>query len=162
MNIIKTIKRINFKSFWQLMLLGFRNPFFIYPTINATKKCLSISTKHFGRLHYQNTPANAFRHAFWNYLIAKKCTKWSKNTDNVTNWAKRITDWHENAFRNREIARQMDFHNNAVGRWIFAKHKEDTIENVIGIFLKMTANSIKITEQSILKNHQFSLVYLSE
>lgn len=162
MDIIKTIKRINIKSFWQLTLLGFRNPFFIYPTLDATKQCLAIATAHYGRAHYKNTPANAFRHALWNYLIAKKCTKWSKKTDGVVLWAKHISDWHENAFRNREMARKMDFHNNAVGRWIFINHKEDTIEKVIGIFLEMTANSIKITEQSILKEHQFSLVHLSE
>jgi len=72
-----------FKSFWQLALLGIKNPFFIYPTFTATKQCLKISTEHYGRSHYQNTPANAFRHAFWNYLIAIKCTKWSKNSNRV-------------------------------------------------------------------------------
>ncbi len=162
MNIFKTIKRINVKSFWQLILLGFRNPFFIYPTINATKQCLSISTKYYGRLHYQNTPANAFRHAFWNYLIAKKCTKWSNKTNKVTNWTKLITDWHENAFRNREIARQMNFHNNKVGRLVFIKHENDSIEKVIDIFIEMALNSIKITEQTTFQNHKFSLVHLNE
>ncbi|MFD2587899.1 DUF6973 domain-containing protein [Croceitalea marina] len=162
MNLFKTIKRINFKSFWQLVLLGIKNPFFIYPTLNATRECLAVSTKHYGRLHYQNTPANAFRHAFWNYLIAKKCTKWSEKTDYILNWVKNITDWHENAFRNREMARKMDLHNNHVGRWLFNKHKDKKIEEVIQIVLELTKKSIKITKQVSLEKHQFSLVHLTD
>lgn len=162
MNLFKTIKRINFKSFWQLALLGIKNPFFIYPTFTATKQCLKISTEHYGRLHYQNTPANAFRHAFWNYLIAIKCTKWSKNSNRVLVWVKNITDWHENAFRNRDIARKMDLHNNQVGRTIFNEHKEKTLEEVIRIVLELAKNSVKITKQFSLEKHQFSLVHLTD
>lgn len=162
MNLFKTIRRINFKSFWQLFKLGFSNPFFILPTLNATKECLSISTKYFGRLHYQNTPANAFRHAFWNYLIAKKCTKRSRSTETLVKWVKNITDWHENAFRNRDMARKMDFHNNKIGRAVFIEYKESPIEEVIGLLLEMTKNSIKITKQTLLKKHQSTLVHLTE
>uniref|UniRef100_UPI0030D8F7B2 DUF6973 domain-containing protein n=1 Tax=unclassified Croceitalea TaxID=2632280 RepID=UPI0030D8F7B2 len=130
--------------------------------MSATKECLSISNKYFGRLHYQNTPANAFRHAFWNFIIAKKCTKWSKNIKTVLKWTKNITDWHENAFRNRDLARKMDFHNNKVGREVFRTHSENTQEEVIHLFIEMTKNSIKITEHSVLKNHQLTLVHLTD
>ena len=160
MKLLKTLRRIDLNSFWQLIRLGLRNPFFILPTLNATKECLFVSTKHFGRLHYQNTPANAFRHAFWNYLIAQKCAKWSSNTNKLVNWAKNITDWHENAFRNRKIARKMDLHNNHVGRAIFIKHKKSPMEEVISLFLELAKNSKQITEQSLLKQYQFSLVHL--
>ena len=162
MNLIKTIKRIPPKSFWQLLKLGLGNLPFIYPTFSATKECLLVSTKHYGRLHYQNTAANGFRHAFWNYLIAKKCTKWSKNINKIMNWTTKITDWHENAFRNRALAREMDFHNNAVGRHVFLKHQENTIEEVIQVFLEMAKKSIKITEKRVLEKHSFSLVHLTE
>jgi hypothetical protein len=162
MKLSKTIRRINLKSFWQLLLLGLKNPFFVYPTIVATKECIRISTEHYGRVHYLNTPANAFRHAFWNYLIAKKCTKWSKKIIKITIWAKDITDWHENVFKNREMARKMDFHNNQIGRTIFLKHQKSTIEGVIQLFLELTKKSIKITEQTLLEKHQFSLVHLTD
>ncbi|WP_350289392.1 hypothetical protein [uncultured Croceitalea sp.] len=162
MNLFKTLRRINFKSFWQLFKLGLSKPFFILPTLNATRECLSISTEYFGRLHYQNTPANAFRHAFWNYLIAKKCTKWSRRTETLVKWAKNITDWHENAFRNRELARKMDLHNNKVGRAVFIEYKVGPVEEVIALLLEMTKNSIRITEQSVFEKHQSTLVHLTE
>jgi len=34
---------------------------------------MQIATLNFGRKHYQNGQANAFRHALWNVLIAQKC-----------------------------------------------------------------------------------------
>ena len=162
MNFFKTLKRINLKSFWLLLKLGFKNPFFIYPTFIATKQCLMISTERYGRLHYLNTPANAFRHAFWNYLIANKCTKWSKKIHNITDWTKNITDWHENAFRNRPLARKMDFHNNNVGRLIYLKHHENSVEEVLLILIEMAKKSLKITEQTLLEKHQFSLVHITD
>ena len=162
MSIIVTLRRIDFASFWLLLKLSIRHPMFLWPTFKATKECLQLSTRHFGRAHYQNTPANAFRHAFWNFIIAKKCTKWSKNIKTVLKWTKNITDWHENAFRNRDLARKMDFHNNKVGREVFRKHSENTQEEVINLFIEMTKNSIKITEHSVLKNHQLTLVHLTD
>ena len=69
------LRRVAFKNLWAIFKLSCRHPLFVYPTYQATKKCLTIATKYYGSLHYQNTPANAFRHAFWNYLIPKKCTK---------------------------------------------------------------------------------------
>lgn len=161
MNLIKTIRRINLKSFWLLLKLGLKNPFFIYPTFIATKQCLIISTQHYGRLHYLNSPANAFRHAFWNYLIAKKCTKWSKNIDKIKDWTKNITDWHENAFKNRPLARKMDFHNNYIGRLVYLKYSDRSVEEVLLIVLDMAKKSIKITEQTLLEKYQSSLVHLT-
>ena len=106
MNVLKTLKRISLKSFWLLAKLCLRFPFFVLPTLSATKQCMSTSTELYGRLHYKNGPANAFRHAFWNYLIAKRCFRSRKNINGVLIWAKKITDWHESAFPNRELAKK--------------------------------------------------------
>ena len=161
MSLVKTLKRINLKSFWQLVKLGLRNPLFIIPTIKATKQCLKISTNYFGRLHHKNTSANAFRHALWNYLIAKKCTKWSKKVKSILQWTKDTTDWHENAFVNRELARKMDVHNNAIGRAIFEKHPTTSLENVILLFLGMAKKSIHIKDKGLFEKYPFSLVHLT-
>lgn len=162
MKLYKTIKRITIPSFFKLVLLSLKNPFFIFPTLKATKQCLAIATAHFGRQHYQNTPANAFRHAFWNYLIAKKCTKWSRSNTSVLTWTKNSTDWHENAFKNRALARKMDLHNNKVGRTLFSEHRKKTIDDVLLILIEMTKKSIRITDGTSLKKHQFSLVHITD
>ena len=161
MKLFGILKHITIRSFWSLLKLGLRYPLFAYPTFKATKTCLSVSTQYFGRAHYQNTPANAFRHAFWNYLIAMKCTKWSKNISSILTWTKAITDWHEDAFRNRELARLMDLHNNAIGRSIFLNNHHKTIEEATSLLLNMTDTSVLIEHKDELHENALNLVHIS-
>ncbi len=160
--ILDTLKHVRFSALWQLLRLSFRHLRFLYPTYLATKECMAISTSHFGRKHYQNGPANAFRHALWNYLIAKKCTNKSKNTDRVLFWTKSITDWHEIAFANRDLAKRMDFHNNTIGRNVFLENPLQPLEKVIAHFLELTVQSIKINSDSDLTQYRLSLVHLTD
>jgi len=162
MNVIATFKRIDISSFWSLFKISIQNPLFLYPTYKATRKCLKVSTNQFGRAHYQNSSANAFRHAFWNYLIAKYCTKWSKITSRILKWTKSITDWHENAFKNRELARLMDFHNNEIGRAIFIQNQEKTEEEVLQELLQLTNSSKKIEVKADILKNKFNLVHITE
>lgn len=160
-NVLKTLKRISLKSFWVLVKLCLRFPHFVFPTLTATKQCMSLSTELYGRLHYKNGPANAFRHAFWNYLIANKCYRWKKNVTPVLAWTKRITDWHENAFPNRELAKKMDLHNNEVGRFIFKEHISELENQVVEILKEMASNSVKIdvhTDFILVKNQLVFLI----
>lgn len=121
---------------------------------------MSISTQHYGRLHYKNGPANAFRHAFWNYLIAKNCTGLAKNNTAAITWSEKITDWHEKAFPNRKLARKMDLHNNEVGRIIFLNHFSKTEQEIIGILKKMTVTSSKVDSNSNFANFKNKLVHI--
>lgn len=162
MKILTFIKRINFASFWKLVTLCIKNPLLVLPTYNATKDCLDAATLHFGKKHYQNGPANAFRHAYWNYLIAKYCTNRSKDNIEVLDWTKKITDWHENAFKNRTLARIMDFHNNAIGRKVFIENQETTITNVCELLLQMTKASVKICSKLEMENNSLNLVYITD
>lgn len=162
MKFLGSIKQIAFTKLWSLSKMSTRNPLFIYPTYKATKDCLNQSTKSFGRAHYQNGAANAFRHAYWNYLIAKYCTKWSKNEVKILTWTKDITDWHENAFRNRELARAMDFHNNEIGRRVFKQNTNKTQEEVLELLLQMTKNSQKIKHNDDINKNKFNLVHLTD
>ncbi len=141
--------------------MGLRRPMFILPTIKATRECLKISTKAFGKLHNKNGPANAFRHAFWNYLIAKRCRRWTKEDKNAVLWAQKITDWHEYAFRNNKLARKMDFHNNAVGRWIFIENGSKSMVEVIELVQQMTLESTQINMTSDLSQYKNQLVHIS-
>lgn len=162
MNVIKTLRRISLKSFWILAKLCLRFPLFVFPTLSATKQCMSTSTQLYGRLHYKNGPANAFRHAFWNYLIAKKCYRWQKNIDGVLIWAKKITDLHEHAFPNRELAKKMDLHNNEVGRLLFKEHFSKMENQVVDMLIKMASTSIKIDAQTDFTLVKNQLVYIIE
>ncbi|WP_417936401.1 DUF6973 domain-containing protein [Flagellimonas onchidii] len=158
--VFKTLKRISLRSFWVLTKLCLRFPFFVFPTLSATKQCMSLSTELYGRLHYKNGPANAFRHAFWNYLIAKKCFSWKKKEDRVLIWTKKITDWHENAFPNFELAKKMDLHNNEVGRLIFKEHFSKLENHVVDILREMTSKATKIDAQTDFTLVKNQLVYI--
>ncbi len=155
-----TLKRVNFKSLLELIVLSIKNLLFLYPTFLATATCMRISTVHYGREHYKNKPANAFRHAFWNYLIAHNCSKWCNNQSIVLQWTKTITDWHENAFANRELPRAMDFHNNEIGRNIYILNSSQPLETVIQLLLGKTQNAIQIQNTSDVSKASDLLVYI--
>ena len=160
MNIWLTLKRIRPKSLWELTKLALKHPLFLYPTVIATKECIRISTLHYGMEHYRNTPANAFRHAFWNYLIAHKCSKWSNTQIKILLWTKAITDWHENAFVNRELPRIMDFHNNDIGRMVYVLNGTDTLDAVIQLLRNKTQNALQIKSPDSISLASDNLVYL--
>lgn len=123
---------------------------------------MSTSTELYGRQHYKNGPANAFRHALWNYLIAKNCFRWKEKVDTVILWTTEITDWHEKAFPNRDLAKKMDLHNNEIGRLLFKEHLLKIETHVVEILKEMTSDAIKIkadTDFTLIKNQ---LVYLIE
>ncbi|MAU27011.1 MAG: hypothetical protein CMH48_06305 [Muricauda sp.] len=162
MKVLDILKKVRFHDLWKLAILSLKNPWFIWPTIAATKETMSVSDHYFGNLHHQNGPANAFRHALWNYLIAKKCTKWSKNNRKVLKWTKDITDWHERAFTNRELARKMDYHNNAVGRQLFIDHIDQEVPEMAVLLQKMTNESTFIKEGDDLEQLKTQLVHISK
>ncbi|MDC6366370.1 hypothetical protein PP183_09845 [Muricauda sp. AC10] len=119
-----------------------------------------MSTELYGRLHFRNGPANAFRHAYWNYAIAEKCLSVRRNENKVLTWTKKVTDWHENAFPNRELDKLMDLHNNKVGRHIFMKTIQQPKTNVLEIFKEMTTQSQKITAPEDITKLENRLVHI--
>ena len=162
MNMFKTISRLRVTSVLQLLWLCVPNFLLLWPTYKATKECMSISTHHFGRKHYQNGQANAFRHALWNILIATKSHKLNQSVEKILKWTKSITDWHEQAFFSKKLPMKMDYHNNAVGRKLFEENFEWSHDEFIKKLLLLTAEAIKIkefTDLNLLKNQ---LVYISD
>ncbi len=123
---------------------------------------MALATQHFGSEHYKNGPANAFRHALWNYAIAKECTKWSKNYDRILCWTKNITDWHERAFFGQTLSGIMDFHNNKVGRSLFLEHRTSAFQTVIDVLLERTQGSTPITETTNLDELKNHLVHIRD
>ncbi|MBO0331024.1 DUF6973 domain-containing protein [[Muricauda] lutisoli] len=160
MNVFAVVKRVDFKNILKGVFIGLSCPHFILPTIKATKDCIAVSTKNYGRLHHKNGPANAFRHAFWNYLIAKRCFNWQRNEQAVLVWAKKVTDWHEDSFPNKQLPKAMDLHNNEVGRFIFEKHPDKSEQEIIVLLKEMASESIKIDENTRLSEYKNRMIHI--
>jgi hypothetical protein len=136
---------------------------FIWPTIKATNKAVTIATEHFGVSHHKNTPANAFRHAIWNYLIASKCSNYSKNDAKIVTWTKKITELHELILPGNELANVMDLHNNAVGLHVYTTNKQLPLEQVIILLLAMVQNSVKVTStEEVINIPKDQLIHIIE
>ncbi len=146
------IKRANAKQIWQLIRLSFGNIRLLWPTYKATKMAIRYSNTYFGTKHHKNTPANAFRHAVWNYLIASECAHWSKNDAKVVAWTGKITNLHELILPKNELADAMDLQNNAVGLHIYATKRTLPLEEVILLLLAMEKRSVKITSMDEMIN----------
>ena len=162
MNVFKTIARIRPKGFWNLIKLAIPNFLYLWPTYRATKACMQLSTEHFGRKHYQNGPANAFRHALWNVLIAKYCTRTYMATRHALAWTTKITNWHEETFFSKELPMKMDYHNNQVGRSLFMAYPQWELEQFINELLGLTLKAIKITRDSDLNQYKNQLVFITD
>ncbi|PRX57061.1 DUF6973 domain-containing protein [Flagellimonas meridianipacifica] len=160
MNIARALRNVGAKNIWRVFILAVTHPLFVIPTISATKKCLKLSTEYFGKAHYENGPANAFRHALWNILIARFCLRWSSNKDKLNSWAKKATDWHEEAFVNSPLARAMDLHNNSIGRHLFLNHASASQEKIVAILIDMTKDSKLVKSEKEIDPSQMSLVHI--
>lgn len=133
----------------------------IWPTWKATKKSVAYASKYYGKTHHQNTPANAFRHAVWNYLIIRGCYNKPEQLESGLSWAKKITDIHEELFQNDELAKIMDLHNNRIGRKVFSINVDKSEAEMIEIFREMTRNSLKINSMADLKSiDEISMIHM--
>ncbi len=145
MGLWQFIKKINARQFWSLFKLCISHIWFVWPTLKATQRTVALANTHFGSRHHKNTRANAFRHALWNFLIAKECSGWNKKEDTVISWTKHITEIHEMALPGNVLANAMDIHNNEVGQYVFLQNKEIALEKTLALLLEMTRNSKKIS-----------------
>ncbi|NNJ89389.1 MAG: hypothetical protein HKP53_08295 [Eudoraea sp.] len=133
----------------------------LWPTYKATKQAVKYSDSFFGTKHHKNTPANAFRHAIWNWLIAKECMQLKSDGDKVMNWTQKITSMHEKILPGDTLSNAMDLHNNAVGRMVYFEEKVYELEKGLARLRKLTQESKKISTADDLKRYSKSqLVHL--
>lgn len=155
------IQSLDFRQLFILSGVFISKPWYIIPTYRATRQTVKICNSHFGKLHHKNNKTNAFRHALWNFLIAKNCFKVSGSVEKAIRWSKRITDLHEDLSPNPELARKMDLHNNAVGRRIF-KDTYDSRIDIIGV-LKIRMEEAQMVRKHIdLEKAGHKLVYMED
>ena len=158
----KILKRIHFSELWGLTLICVKHPFYVLPTIKASRRCIEICNTLFGNTHHLHNRANAFRHAIWNVLIVNYCARKNANTSRVLAWTKRITDWHEEFSVNEALERVMDMHNNAIGRLLAYDLLGENEEKMIEIVQNATKNAEKVTKIEEIDQYNDQLVYLKE
>jgi len=157
-DLIKTIKMGQVK---QLIIWFFKHPFFLVATVYATLITIRIAQREFPGIHGKHNKANAFRHAFWNVLIAKKCRRFSNHLPKVMNWTTTFTNWHEDFVKNKDLPRFMDLHNNAIGRKLFVAWKDQNTESLIKLLKVELSNAKKISKINNL-NQIENLVFLED
>lgn len=162
MKIRNIIRRFSFVQLFRLSGLLFQNPWFIIPTLKATKKTMIICDSLFGKAHHKNGKANAFRHALWNVLICQKTFIHSGNEEKSIIWAQKITDLHEKLAPNKAIDEAMDLHNNRLGRLYFKDLTSASEEETIVFLEEKTKSAILIRDMEEIKEFYDNLIFLSE
>ena len=67
-----------------------------------------------------DTRQDAYRHIIMNALLGQGITPPFLPKHPVWDFAKKIADWHEDCGCNEVDGKEMDYHNNAIGRQLFA------------------------------------------
>ncbi len=119
MKFLGVIKNLKFREILSLTGIFIFSPQYFLPTISATKNTLQKCNVRYGDLHNSNDSTNAYRHALWNLLICEECYKVTGNVERSVDWARKITDLHEDLSPNPALEKAMDQHNNRIGREIF-------------------------------------------
>ncbi len=138
------LKRARPAQLLELVTLCLSNARLIRPTYRATKTTVSLADAHFGITHRKNTPANAFRHGLWNWMIARECHESVGDMHKVLSWTERITDMHEKILPGSALANAMDLHNNAVGRSHFKTNSNRDLEVGVDLFLGLAQTSVLV------------------
>lgn len=162
MSFVKIVRGLNFRQLTSLLGWFLRHPLYMIATVSATITTFRISQKNFPDIHGKHNKANAFRHALWNILIAKKCSKFSKNLDSVLKWTEQITNWHEEFSPNEELAKAMDLHNNQIGRDLYPKVAEMNLNGIAAFMIGQLKEALLIKDSSEIKKSLHQLVYLED
>ncbi|HLV93190.1 MAG TPA: hypothetical protein VKX34_08720 [Aequorivita sp.] len=162
MKIWSLISELEFSKLWRLAWIGVRNPLLVLPTHKATIKTMKICDKLYGSSHHAHNRANAFRHAFWNILIAKSVIVRLKSEEKTVAWAEKITSLHEELMPNHPLEKEMDLHNNEVGRLVFKELKAESIEAIIQFIKQKSEEAVQIKTVEETDKLKGVLVFIEE
>jgi hypothetical protein len=162
MSFWKLIKALNFKQISSLLGKSLKHPLFMMATVSATLKTYRISQREFPNIHGKHNKANAFRHALWNALIAKKCARFSKNREVILSWTQNITDWHEEFAPNEPLAKEMDLHNNRLGREAYQQLSEKKVEEIVDFTKAQLNQAVLVKDIKEIPQYSTQLVYLED
>jgi len=86
---------------------------------NAGEDATNIANNHFPNMSTTDTRNDAMRHIMWNVLLAKYYFTLSSARSTRTDFAKRVTDANEECGSNPIDTKEMDYHNNTIGRDVY-------------------------------------------
>jgi hypothetical protein len=89
--------------------LVIKNPLKAYKSNEAAQKAMTTTAALFGT-NGRKTRSDAFRHAYWNWLMSAACS---------VEWARAFATAHESGSPNDD-ERRMDLNNNIIGRRVYA------------------------------------------
>lgn len=164
MAVWKRIKSLNIKQLFLLVKTFSVNPQYFFPTHRATLKTVQICDRLFKKTHHKNNVTNAFRHALWNVLIAKKCFAKNNSVEKSAEWSKTITDLHEKMAPNDELEMTMDLHNNEMGRKLFAEKQMQLKDedSIIAILKENMGTAVKVSSIEEIENTKNEFVYIED
>ena len=162
MTLWKRLSKLSPGTLWKLFLLLAQRPLMIAPTIGATRKTFRVTSQIYGKPQGASGPANAFRHGCWNVLLAARSYAITHDVQASVDWAKRVTDTHEQLIVNPEMDRLMDLHNNEVGRKVFLSNIAKNESDLIKIVVKMAENAQKWKKNKKIAMPTDQLIFLEE
>lgn len=162
MKILSRLGELEFSKLWRLAWIGLKNPLLVLPTHKATMRTMDICDRIFGDTHNADNKANAFRHALWNIMIARRTLKFLKSEDKAISWTKKITTLHEILMPNNPLEREMDLHNNGIGRKFFRKLRNSSEEEIIQFLKEKASEAVKIKSVEDTQELKEKLVYIIE
>ncbi|MBV1888404.1 MAG: hypothetical protein KUG51_03865 [Urechidicola sp.] len=162
MSVGKIISGLNLKQLLSLVGWFFKHPLYMICTISATMQAFKIVQKEFPNIHGLDNKANAFRHALWNLLIARKCLRVEKDLEAVLNWTTQITNWHEDFSPNKELMRVMDLHNNMIGREMFKLNQGKEMEELQVELKRKLSDAVLVSSVKEISQLNDTLVYLKD
>jgi len=146
----------------RLAFLLLLHPYRIRPTIQSSKETMALCDQRYGNTHHKTNRANAFRHAYWNYKMAKNCLKTVKNAQKAAKWAQKVTDLYENVSVNETLERAMDLHNNKIGIDLFLTDFEQKEDIIVKKLVELAQNAEKLHDLASLNSLEGKMVYLEE
>lgn len=146
---------------WKMLHALISQPILLIPTIWATIESYWFSEINFDESSSGRGVPNAFRHAAWNLLIAKNCTVFICN-EKALDWAKFITDLHEECFPNEPFDHEMDLHNNRIGLEFYRQMMNEKITNkrkMIAELMKKSDSAAGLSDSNEIQKVKGELVY---
>ncbi|MGB6083027.1 DUF6973 domain-containing protein [Moheibacter sp.] len=161
--IFNTLRNLTFSFTWKMFSGLISRPLLLIPTIWGTVESILFSEVNFHESHGGRGVANAFRHAAWNLLIAKNSSLFTSR-EKAVEWAKYITDLHEECFPNESFDHEMDLHNNRIGREIFEELAPQKLskKEMIAELIYKSESAVGLTDEKEFTKYLNELVYFAE
>ena len=123
---------------------------------------MQICDRIYGDAHHGDNKSNAFRHALWNILISRRAFKVVKTNEKAICWTEKITTLHETLMPNPPLEREMDLHNNMLGRKYFFELQDASEEEIIQFLKVKIGEAVQIKTVEETENLKDFLVYIEE